>query len=89
MLQDPDPRLSGGEYQSYAVLTMCRSLYTLKFGDVVSKSQAATWAQETLGAPWAGLIAWAAAWRPGEPARPRDRILDFIRYVVARSERHT
>jgi hypothetical protein len=43
------------EYQAYAILTMCRALYTLQHGTVVSKSVAARWAQEVLGERWAAL----------------------------------
>jgi hypothetical protein len=36
-------------YQSYTVLSLCRILYTLQFGAVVSKPVAARWARETSG----------------------------------------
>ena len=49
-------------YQSYAVLTMCRSLYTYKHGQQVSKKQAAHWAQKELP-QWATLIQAALEWR--------------------------
>lgn len=64
MRDDPSPlhRHHIG-YQVYAVLTMCRILYTLDFGAVVSKPVAARWAQETLGERWAALIERALAWR--------------------------
>jgi hypothetical protein len=88
MLQDPDPRLFGGEYQAYAVLTMCRALYTLQYGTAVSKTVAARWAQEALGEPWEGLIERALAWRRDAPpdggggALCTDETLDFIRCVL-------
>ena len=31
--------------QAYAILTLCRALYTLKYGEQVSKKQAALWAE--------------------------------------------
>lgn len=40
---------------AYAVLTMCRSLYTSATGEQVSKRRAAEWAQSELP-EWAGLI---------------------------------
>jgi Domain of unknown function (DUF4111) len=49
--------------QSYTVQTLCRMLYTLDSGAVVSKPIAARWAQETLGVRWAALIKRAVAWR--------------------------
>ena len=88
MLQDPDPRLHGDEYRAYAVLTMCRALYTLKHGTVVSKTAAARWAQEALGEPWEGLIERALAWRRdalpdgGGAALCMDETLEFIRCVL-------
>ena len=46
-------------YQSYTTLTICRMLYTLEHGTIVSKPTAARWAQTALGPRWAPLIAWA------------------------------
>lgn len=48
ILTDPAQIESQG-YQSYTVLSLCRILYTLQFGAVVSKPVAARWARETLG----------------------------------------
>jgi hypothetical protein len=90
MLQNPDPRLHGDEYQAYAVLTMCRALYTLQYGAVVSKTAAARWAQETLEERWHGLIERALAWRRGVPLGGEgavlcmDETLGFIRCVLDR-----
>jgi aminoglycoside adenylyltransferase-like protein len=49
-------------YQTYAVLTMCRVLYTLEFGAVVSKPAAARWARKELDDKLPGLIERALAW---------------------------
>lgn len=89
MHRDP-ARLRSCEYRAYAVLTMCRALYTLQHGAIASKTAAARWAQETLGERWAALIEQALAWphdmqaeRGG--ATPRmDETLDFIRYMLER-----
>jgi len=48
--------------QAYAILTMCRALYTLKFGEQVSKKQAALWAEKEFP-EWASLIENALLWR--------------------------
>jgi len=48
--------------QAYAILTMCRGLYTIRFGERVSKSEAASWAQQE-SPQWADLIRRALAWR--------------------------
>jgi len=56
-------RLQYRGYQVYAVLTMCRMLFTLGTGDVASKPAAARWVLETLGGRWSALIEDALAWR--------------------------
>ena len=80
-------RLQSSEYQAYAILTMCRALYTLQHGTVVSKPVAARWAQETLGERWAALIERAAAWRHDAPLDELNETLDFIRYTLERGQR--
>ena len=46
LLQDPGQVASRG-YQSYIVLSMCRILFTLETGTIVSKRAAARWARRT------------------------------------------
>jgi hypothetical protein len=79
----PSPeRFQSGEYQAYAILTMCRSLYVLEHGRVASKPEAARWALKTLGEPWIALIASAAAWRPGMETRPLGETIGLIRFTL-------
>ncbi|HKZ82363.1 MAG TPA: aminoglycoside adenylyltransferase domain-containing protein [Anaerolineae bacterium] len=85
MLDDP-ARLHSPRYQVYAVLTMCRMIYTLRHGTVVSKSVAARWAQDTLGGRWTELIERASAWRNGMPFDHLSETLDLIRYTLERSQ---
>lgn len=85
MLHDP-VRLRSREYQAYAVLSMCRGLYTLRHGTVVSKPVAARWAQGAFGARWAALIERALAWPRGAQGDDLDSTLAFIRYALERSE---
>jgi predicted nucleotidyltransferase len=77
-------------YQSYTVLTLCRILYTLRHGDVVSKQVAAEWSKQNLDMKWTPLIdrAWEGRQDPGLPARSRDldETLDFIRYTLERAQ---
>ena len=87
MLRDP-ARLHSSEYQAYAILTMCRALYTLQYGAVVSKSVAARWAQETLGERWTALIERALAWRHGTHLDNMNETLDFIRYTLERGRQY-
>jgi predicted nucleotidyltransferase len=48
--------------QAYAILTMCRAMYTLRYGEQVSKKQAAQWAEKEFP-EWASLIEQALMWR--------------------------
>jgi hypothetical protein len=47
--------------QQFVVLTLCRLLYTLEEGKVISKPAAARWAQQHLDCEWAALIAHVLA----------------------------
>jgi predicted nucleotidyltransferase len=84
MLAKP-ARLQSTEYQAYAVLTMCRALYTLETGTNASKPAAAHWAQITLGEPWSELIHWALTWQTEPPLNRMNETLDFIKYILDRS----
>ena len=89
ILNDPN-KISSRGYQSYVVLSLCRILYTLQFGDVVSKPVAAGWAKETLDDPWVSLIdrAWIGRHHPQLAAEADDinGTLDFIRYTLESSQ---
>lgn len=86
-MPDDPARLRRRGYQAYAVLTMCRVLYTLATGDVASKPVAARWAQATLGERWAALIERALAWRKDQQHTLDGGVgetLDLIRYTLER-----
>jgi hypothetical protein len=61
MLTD-GPLLRHDLYRCYAVLTMCRMLYTMRHGTIVTKPVAARWAQDALDGRWIPLIRQALAW---------------------------
>ncbi len=77
-------------YQSLTVLSLCRILYTLQFGDIVSKAKAATWAKEILDEKWKKLIdeAWIGRHNPQLLASADDvnQTLGLIRYALERGE---
>lgn len=82
MLCDPT-RLRNDGYRRYAILTMCRMLYTFRHGAVASKPAAARWALGALDERWHGLVGRALA-PPGEtPPGNLDETLDFIRHTSA------
>jgi hypothetical protein len=85
MLRDP-AWIRTGEYQAFAVLTMCRALYTFRYGTIASKPVSARWAQQALGERWVSLIAWALTWEQDLAADHLSETLEFIRYTLERSQ---
>jgi len=85
-LRDHPEDLNFRGYQSYVVLTVCRMLYTLVHGQVVSKPAAARWALATLDGRWVGLIERAVQGRhvPGSALAPGDQAetMAYIRYAL-------
>lgn len=77
-------RLQASEYRAYAVLTMCRILYTFETGAVAAKPAAARWAESRLGPRWSALIDGALAWGHGRTWGDVDAVLDFIRFTAGR-----
>ena len=55
-------KLDAQDYQAYAILTMCRMLYTFENNEIASKPLSAHWVQEKFG-EWRDLIDWALAWK--------------------------
>ena len=86
MIEDPR-RIQSPGYQPFAVLSMCRALYTFEHGTIVSKPRAARWALTALDCRWSGLIEHAMQWREGQPAESIADTVELIRYTagVARS----
>jgi predicted nucleotidyltransferase len=75
--------------QAYAILTMCRALYTCTHGVQTSKRKAAEWAAQELP-EWASLInsalQWRAAWRDDniDHAATFPETVRFVQFMVAR-----
>ncbi len=88
VIEDPAPLRQIG-YLSYGVLSLCRILYTLAHGTIVSKAAAAAWALETLPARWRPTIASAVEdrLRARGDANPAELEagLAFIRYAADRA----
>lgn len=81
MLKNP-ARLEDPGYQPYAVLSMCRSLYTLSTGELVSKQTAANWVQRSLLAEWSGLIGHALDWSEGDETQSIPQTIEFMEHVI-------
>jgi predicted nucleotidyltransferase len=72
------------DHQAFAVLSMCRDLYALEHGTLVSKPAAAAWAMRRLGPPWPALIERALAWRADRRVDDRHlpETLAFVAHTV-------
>lgn len=80
MLEKPE-RLSTREYQAFAALTLCRTLFTLTYGEIPTKSAAAAWALTHLPLRWHALIQQALVWPVGEQPDRLEETLAFLVYV--------
>ena len=79
---DNSDLFKGDEYQSYVVLTMCRALFTLKRGAVVSKLRSAEWVISNLDRKWGQLIRQALARHYGTPPGNIGQAQEFMRYIL-------
>lgn len=70
-------------YRAYAVLTLCRILYSLSTGGVVSKPRAARWALRTLPASYQAIVRQALEDNKTKSTRkiPLRRIRSFIQHA--------
>jgi hypothetical protein len=67
-------------HQAYVVETMCRALYTLAFGELVSKGRATEWAVSGLPEPWRSLVEKAVA-RRHDASPDEDSVADVLAFV--------
>jgi hypothetical protein len=69
---------------------MCRALYAIAFGELVSKRKAAEWAVSALPEPWPGLVERSVARRtdPADDGATITHVLDFVQWVAAESEKY-
>ena len=84
LLDDPS-WLQGHDspYHAYAILTMCRSLYALEHGRIISKPAAARWASAKLGGKWVQVIEQSLAVRMGaREFHLYEEALELIRHTL-------
>ncbi|MBK8022943.1 MAG: DUF4111 domain-containing protein [Chloroflexi bacterium] len=79
MVQNP-AKLEHLGYRGYAVVSMCRMLYTMREGDVVSKPAAARWLIAGEGAAWSDLIERALIYQLRED--DLEAVLELMRYTA-------
>jgi hypothetical protein len=88
--ENPSRYLRKRGYQSFIVLSLCRILYTLGEGAVLSKLEAADWAKKEIGQEWIPLIERAVIGRQNPDLEPRpediDETLKFIHFVKSKAK---
>jgi hypothetical protein len=80
-LEETD-RVAQDGYQWYTVQTMCRILYTMATGEIVSKPTASRWALTHLEPRWHPLIKRAMGWRPPASMDRLEETLEFVRETL-------
>jgi len=74
------------DYQAFAVLTLCRALYTLHEGMTSSKPRAAAWAQEAYPR-WKPMIERALTWRSEHENDDLTETMAFLRDALMQAQR--
>ncbi len=80
MITNPT-KLQHDGYRTYAIMTMCRMLYTLQMGDVVSKPAAAHWVLATQDNRWHLLAEAALKWHGNELKATVTEVQTFIEFT--------
>lgn len=73
------------DYQVFAILTMCRTLYSLETGRITSKTEAAQWTMQKLDTKWKNLIELAIIWKPDQEINKLEETQQFVKYVLNKS----
>jgi hypothetical protein len=76
--------LMNDDYQVYAILTMCRAFYTIKTGEITSKSKAANFVINDMANKYSFLITEALTWKIGNKFNKLQETLDFIEFILYR-----
>lgn len=81
-------------YQGFYIMTMCRALYTTKFGEQVSKRKASDWVKQKYPI-WSALVDSAFEWRknfrdnqynPEETYPQTEEFVNFIASEIAKND---
>jgi hypothetical protein len=87
LLDDP-AWVQQSQEQPFAILSMCRALYTLEHCELASKPVAARWAQQAIGEQWRRLIDWALTRPHDTQSNHLTSTLSLIRYTLNRYKQH-
>jgi hypothetical protein len=78
--------LEESHQQSYVVLNLCRILYTVMRSDAVSKKIAVSWVKKEFP-QWKNLIETADSWRQGEKMECQKEVIEFIKFVISKTQK--
>jgi hypothetical protein len=76
-----DSKLQHDGYRCYAIMTMCRMLYTAVTGDVTSKPKAAHWVLATQNDRWHSLTLAGLNWRGDQLEVSVKEVQNFIGFT--------
>jgi len=79
-INDPE-WLENSHYQSYLVLNLCRTLYTVICRDAASKTISAKWVQAEYP-EWAGLVTIAMDWQYDVKMDEKEKVIEFLRFTI-------
>lgn len=89
MIEDPS-KIDTRGYQSFIVLSLCRMLYTLQTGQILTKPAAAKWGTQNLDPKWTSLIERALVGRqnPNLHVQSEDLqgTLEMMRYTLQQTK---
>jgi predicted nucleotidyltransferase len=71
------------KYQAFTILTVCRILYGIEHGVIVSKPAAAAWAIETFP-QWNAVITSALTTRHDAAEGPLNDVIGFLKFAVGK-----
>jgi hypothetical protein len=79
-------RNHGSAYHAYAILSICRALYALENGIIISKPVAAKWAKQKLGEKWSPVIDRALITQKQNSSKDEllDDAINLIQYAKDR-----
>lgn len=76
-------KLEHDGYRCYAIMTMCRMLYTAVTGDITSKPKAAQWVLATQDVRWHSQVQAALHWKWDALEAAVDEVQKFIEFTRA------
>jgi len=77
-----NPDYNRDHLQAYAIMTMCRVLYTANNKKFSTKKEASIWAKKKYSKTWGNLIDKAIKWKHGVEMNVEKETLAFIKFTI-------